>query len=74
MDGDAVLRPHLVELVDAHHAVVSQHHGAPLHTAAPRPCISGRPMTALQHLDREVDRPWLTLQEMMHKSCKHRLC
>jgi hypothetical protein len=30
VDGDAVLVAHLVELVDAHHAAVRQHHGARL--------------------------------------------
>ena len=30
MDGDAVLGPHLVELVDADDAAVSEHHGAAL--------------------------------------------
>eukprot|EP00976_Prorocentrum_cordatum_P062343 1176689-Prorocentrum_minimum.AAC.2 len=35
VDGHAVLRTHLVELVDAHHATIREHHGPPFQVGLP---------------------------------------
>ena len=39
VNGDPVLFPHLVELVDAHHAVVRQHHRAAFKVKLPCRCV-----------------------------------